>query len=149
MAVGVVDGLEVVQVHHEHCQGISRAAGPLELLGQTLQPESPVVPAGQRIQGSHLLQVLVVEGIVQRHAQPREAGIQNPGQVPVRRFQPGDKQDPDGGHPGPDRDDPHFVGHDVDQCRSDHDIPRQGDLQGVTGAQHPQDRGRRRQAVGV
>src|SRR5450759_5721955 len=49
VSVGVIDGLEVVEVEHQQAQGFAGPTRAAELLRQALQAEPPVVDTCQRV----------------------------------------------------------------------------------------------------
>ena len=68
VAHGVVDRLEVVEVHEEHAHRLTHAAGPDQLLLHPVLEEPPIGQAGERVVPRHVRDLLKQVQVLDRRA---------------------------------------------------------------------------------
>ena len=64
MSIGVVDGLEVVDIEHQDTEWAFGTDGARVFLAKSGEPEAPVVGIGQRIDGSQPLESIMSKCVV-------------------------------------------------------------------------------------
>ncbi|KAG0757101.1 hypothetical protein G6F22_020074 [Rhizopus arrhizus] len=74
VAVAVVDGLEMVDVQHQHRQLAAHAAAPLQFVVQFIQDAAPGIRAGQAVERQRGLHLFRQAGLDQQQQGQEQRG---------------------------------------------------------------------------